>query len=317
MKLVRIRRRYKTLTIPKKLEIVEMFVEEKLTITKIALTMGLSNQQVSHALAQYGINRAIVSPGTQAITPEESLILSHARRIKKKFIDNVRKIKVRERIHLTADLPPMGDRWQLYNCSIQNAPIESGSVDCIVTDPPYIWGKIHVFKTLAQMGEKWLKPGGGMFVMVGHVWLPEVFDLMSSSGLEFHWMLCWRMEGGGGKNLAKGRNVVIGWKPILWYQKGRNQLRAFSDVVSTFGQDHIDGQAVHHWGQSVNGFEALVKRVSKVGDLVCDPFVGGGTTAIAALRSNRRFVGVDISKDAIETTKSRIFELNGSHGSYR
>jgi DNA modification methylase len=40
-----------------------------------------------------------------------------------------------------------------------------------------------------------------------------------------------------------------------------------------------------------------------------DPFVGGGTTAVVALRLERRFVGIDKDVQAIETTRGRIAEV--------
>lgn len=62
----------------------------------------------------------------------------------------------------------------------------------------------------------------------------------------------------------------------------------------------------HEWGQSVDGFERLVKTFSQPGDVVCDPFLGGGTTAIAALAQARRFVGCDVDERAIETSAGRL-----------
>ena len=60
------------------------------------------------------------------------------------------------------------------------------------------------------------------------------------------------------------------------------------------------------WGQSLDGFERLVRSFTQPGDVVCDPFLGGGTTAIAALSQHRRFVGADIDADAIATTAARL-----------
>ena len=39
--------------------------------------------------------------------------------------------------------------------------------------------------------------------------------------------------------------------------------------------------------------QALVRDYSRPGDLVCDPFVGSGTTAVAALSEGRRFIGAE------------------------
>jgi len=55
---------------------------------------------------------------------------------------------------------------------------------------------------------------------------------------------------------------------------------------------------------------ALVSRVIRSttahGDLVCDPFVGSGTTAVACLSDSRRFYGGDINPNALRFTMARI-----------
>jgi site-specific DNA-methyltransferase (adenine-specific) len=57
----------------------------------------------------------------------------------------------------------------------------------------------------------------------------------------------------------------------------------------------------------------LIRRAvlasSNVGDLVLDPFAGSGTTAAAALETNRRFITCDQSHDAIEVMKRRFSGL--------
>lgn len=53
----------------------------------------------------------------------------------------------------------------------------------------------------------------------------------------------------------------------------------------------------------------LILRFTKKGDLVLDPFVGGGTTMIETWLTDRRGVGVDISTHALRTATARIKEL--------
>lgn len=60
---------------------------------------------------------------------------------------------------------------------------------------------------------------------------------------------------------------------------------------------------------------ALVERVitalSNEGDLILDCFVGSGTTAVAAERLSRRWIGVDIGRFAIHTTRKRLLGVAG------
>jgi len=55
---------------------------------------------------------------------------------------------------------------------------------------------------------------------------------------------------------------------------------------------------------------ALVRRIvlssCPEGGLVCDPFMGSGTTAIAALETDRQWIGFDIEAKACKITRERI-----------
>ena len=46
--------------------------------------------------------------------------------------------------------------------------------------------------------------------------------------------------------------------------------------------------------------ERIIKLVTDEGDIVMDPFMGSGTTPVAAKRLNRRYIGIDISSQAVE-----------------
>ena len=52
--------------------------------------------------------------------------------------------------------------------------------------------------------------------------------------------------------------------------------------------------------------ERIIQLVTDKGDVVLDPFCGSGTTLVAAALLNRKYIGIDISEDAIELTKKRL-----------
>ena len=53
-------------------------------------------------------------------------------------------------------------------------------------------------------------------------------------------------------------------------------------------------------------FEELIKKHSNEGDVVLDPFLGSGTTAIAAINTDRNFLGCEMDQEYFEKAKSRI-----------
>jgi DNA modification methylase len=65
----------------------------------------------------------------------------------------------------------------------------------------------------------------------------------------------------------------------------------------------------HPTQKSLPLFEELVKKHSKEGDLILDCFSGSGTTAIAALKNNRKFIGCEIDEEYYTKSINRISSL--------
>ena len=54
---------------------------------------------------------------------------------------------------------------------------------------------------------------------------------------------------------------------------------------------------------------AIIERMTKPGEVICDPFVGGGATAVAAVALGRYFVGADAEDVEVGETKRRLSEV--------
>ena len=52
--------------------------------------------------------------------------------------------------------------------------------------------------------------------------------------------------------------------------------------------------------------ERIILASSKEGDLVLDPFCGSGTTGVAAIKNNRKFIGMEINPEYIDLATKRI-----------
>jgi len=77
----------------------------------------------------------------------------------------------------------------------------------------------------------------------------------------------------------------------------------------------LNSQAKERIGYPTQKPEALLKRIiecaSNEGDIVLDPFVGGGTTIAVADRLNRKWIGIDQSVQAIKVTELRLGKQHG------
>jgi 2-polyprenyl-3-methyl-5-hydroxy-6-metoxy-1,4-benzoquinol methylase len=74
------------------------------------------------------------------------------------------------------------------------------------------------------------------------------------------------------------------------------------DVVAGGGRD----KDWHEWGHSVEGFQKFIQYLTAPGDLVVDPCVGGGTSAVASFRLGRKFIGIDIDEESIKMTRLHL-----------
>lgn len=66
----------------------------------------------------------------------------------------------------------------------------------------------------------------------------------------------------------------------------------------------------------LNIIETLIRNSSKDGDIILDPFLGSGTTAVAAALNNRRYIGYEISEEYFDIACERLDEIEGKKGSY-
>jgi len=77
----------------------------------------------------------------------------------------------------------------------------------------------------------------------------------------------------------------------------------------------IQGTSKERIGYPTQKPEALLERIIKCasnkGDLVLDPFMGGGTTMAVAERLGRRWIGIDQSVMAVKVTEQRLHQQNG------
>ena len=182
--------------------------------------------------------------------------------------------------------------------------VPAASVDWIITDPPYAREHLHLWEELAAFAVHALKRGGSLLALSGQSWLPDVLARLNHPDLGYHWMLAYRTP--QANTQIWGRHVASAWKPLLWYVKGTgySDLTVY-DVLTPPALAQQD-TAYHPWGQQLAGVQLIVDAFAAPGDSVIDPFVGGGTTAVAARARGCSFLGADVDPAAIATTRERL-----------
>ena len=211
-----------------------------------------------------------------------------------------------ERKHFTLPEEIPDGTYTLYTEDIRNGlpMVADESVDYIITDPPYPREYIPLYADLSRLAARVLKPGGSMIVMVGQSYLPEVIEQLGQA-MQYHWCLSYLTPGGQSPQLWNKRTNTF-WKPLLWYVKGTYSGDYIGDVVKS--PPNENDKQFHEWGQSVGGMKDIIERFTDPGDIILDPFLGGGTTGVAAVQMGRKFIGSDILEANIKITEDRIKE---------
>ena len=190
---------------------------------------------------------------------------------------------------------PIQDEWQsddgsvrliLGNC-LQVLPTLSG-IDCVVTDPPYglefaEWdGEIPPWLDLARRTAKTV-----------------LFTTAPTTMWDYprpDWVACWYRPASSSRTSSGGFNH---WSPVLQYGPAKFpvdvvNLHAIANAYpSGFGHPSPKPQRLMTW---------LIEAV--VGS-ICDPFMGSGTTGVACIRTERRFIGIEIERKYFDIAVSR------------
>lgn len=209
--------------------------------------------------------------------------------------------------------PYYQDKWvTIYHGDCRDILSELPNVDLVLTDPPYGIGSIGGSKAVGSIG-------GSNIVFVNQYKPIEGDDLPFDPSFL----------------LAYGQNQIIwganyfadklpnskGW--IVWDKKLKNDWDDnFSDVElawSSFDkparcyrllymgliQQHVREKRQHPTQKPVELFAWILSKYSVLNDIILDPYLGSGTTTIAAKKLNRKCIGIEIEEKYCEIAANR------------
>ena len=178
-----------------------------------------------------------------------------------------------------------------------------GSVDAVVTDPPYGVGFTYASHNDSAIGyREWCCSWFDELKRVcsGPICIsPGIANLTDWPRPD--WILCWH------KPAAMGRCPVgfNNWEPVLVYGKTRA-----GQVVDVFSAPIIpdDSLAGHPCPKPLGWGLGVVGRATRMGDTVLDPFCGSGTTGVACIQTGRNFLGFEIDPGYADIARRRCAE---------
>ena len=197
---------------------------------------------------------------------------------------------------------------------IGSETIHDNSIDLIFTDPPYSQEFLYLYEDLARLAVRVLKPGGSLVTYVGNISLPEIIKIFDNQqpGLKFWWQFVVKQNGGHQRIHARG--VFARYKSLLWYIKGEkpNEL-LISNNIGDFIESSPPSKILHDWEQSSIEPEYVIKKLTLENhSVVMDPMMGLGTTGVASIMLNRKFIGIEINVERFEIAEANIKKSNNS-----
>lgn len=234
----------------------------------------------------------------------------------------------------------------LYNedCIVAMKRLKNDTVDLILTDPPYNLGNFMKDRdtNLKKMRdnffgaagwddlsfEDWeksmdgffeesarvLKKGGAMVVFMSII---KVETLIRIAG---HHKLYYKTTGIWHKTNPMPRNMNLHFvnSTEAWvyftYGKRTGTFNNDGKVLHDFIETGVAANGERKYGKHptqkpVALMEFFVQVLSEEGDMVLDPFMGSGSTGVAAQKNNRNFTGVELSESYFQMATRRIQEV--------
>ena len=108
------------------------------------------------------------------------------------------------------------------------------------------------------------------------------------------------------KSIGMGYHYRARYELILFFEKGKRRLNDLGvpDIITV---PRIRGGYPAEKPPEVA--EILIRQSSIDGDVVADPFMGSGSTGVAAARLGRRFLGNDLNPEAVRIATARLREF--------
>jgi site-specific DNA-methyltransferase (adenine-specific) len=234
----------------------------------------------------------------------------------------------------------MGDSLEMLQL------LAAASVDAVVTDPPYSSGGAFRGDRAAGTGSKYLQSGSGNVQLLQdfggdardqrgfHFWsalwagaalrvakpgapglfftdwrqLPISTDYLQAGGWVWRGLVPWAKKSARpqlGRFSAQCEYVVWGSAGPMPVSRGVGCLPGFYEFQSPTDREHITQKPVE--------LMLAMVQICEPGGLVLDPFMGSGTTGVAAVQSGRQFIGCEQHPGYFDIACRRVEEATKQH----
>lgn len=190
--------------------------------------------------------------------------------------------------------------------------IPVGSIDFVLTDPPYLVD-YHDRSGRFLVGDKkgsWLLPAFaqihrvlkyGRFCVSFYGWnkVDQFMAAWKAAGFAIVGHLVWIKDYASNRGLLAHRHEQA---YLLCKGRAMRPTNPLPDVLEW----HYTGNRLHPTQKPVRSLKPVIEAFTKPGDIVLDPFCGGGSTLLAAKILGRDYVGIELDTGYCETARRRL-----------
>lgn len=207
--------------------------------------------------------------------------------------------------------------------------IPDASIDMILCDPPYTspivtgFGR-NVVKNVADLSlqetfmkvlkmefERILKPNGSVFIFCDDKYYPSIFRAF------YDWKNCqmvvWdKCSIGMGKPFRKRHELIFyGNRETIDYNRSEH-ITHYPTVLEY--KPVKQSERLHPAQKPTDLLQDLLIGFSNEGDVILDPFMGSGSTCVACVNTNRRYIGFELSEEYFNIACQRLDEAENKVG---
>lgn len=236
-------------------------------------------------------------------------------------------------------MPVFHQIWQ-GDSSVEAAKIHNGTIDCVITDPPFgvdnqsnmavtQAGKeyarkiandespevaIKTFKSVMDVVLPKTKADSDLYIFTSYQvlseWLVMTDEYLPKHGYKRKAILVWEKDGPGmgDLNCPWGMGVEF----ILYFQKGKRE-KAWTRRNAVIHIPQLrPNELIHPHEKPLPLLELLINASTSEGDFVFDPFGGSGSLVRAARRARRNAVAIEFDPKNAELANRKLNESEGA-----
>jgi site-specific DNA-methyltransferase (adenine-specific) len=205
------------------------------------------------------------------------------------------------------------------NCQEEMSIIPNDSVELILTDIPYdgVNRKSNGLRNLDKQDadvitfnlDNFVKDcvritKGSCYIFCGWEQISNIISIIREYGLSNR-LCCWKKTNPSPMN---GQSIWLSGAEYCVYFKKPNAT--FNEHCKNCVWEFPSGRGkVHPTEKPLSLFEYLIKVSSNENDLVFDPCIGSGTTAVAAKKLNRNYLGIELNPEYVKLAEERLNNL--------